>query len=187
MSTRFHPLTYADLERARETSQERIELIEGELYVTASPALGHQDVLALLYVVLREAVVLPGLGRVYFAPVDVRLAEHTIVQPDLVVVLSDRSHILTPARIEGAPSLVVEILSRSTTAYDREIKRQTYARHGIPEYWMVDAKSAAVTVCSDPRDGRYERDVTFNDVAVSATIPGLSVDLEELFASVPDV
>ncbi|MCC7022317.1 MAG: Uma2 family endonuclease [Thermomicrobiales bacterium] len=186
MSTRFHPLTYADLERARETSQERIELIEGELYVTASPSLKHQDVSALFNAAFREAVARPGLGRVYYAPVDVRLAEHTIVQPDLVVVLSDRSHILTPARIEGAPSLVVEILSPSTSAYDRETKRQTYARHDVPEYWMVDAKRATVTVCSDPRDGCYQRDVTFNDVAVSATIPRLSVDLEELFASVPD-
>ena len=117
---------------------------------------------------------------------DVRLAEHTIVQPDLVVVLADRRHILTASRVEGAPSLVVEIISPSTSAYDRETKRRTYAQHEVPEYWLVNAEAQTLTVCSEPRDGRYRRETVFADMAVSATIPGLSADLEALFASVPD-
>jgi Uma2 family endonuclease len=178
-------LTSEDLFRIRETSDERLELIEGELFVTPAPSLGHQDVSANCYTWLRRAIVEPGRGRVYYAPADVRLAENTIVQPDLVVVLSDRFNILTRSRIEGAPNLVIEIVSPSTTTYDRVTKRGVYARYGVPGYWLVDFEARTVTVFSDPRDGRYQRETEYGDTAVSATIPELSVDLADLFAMVP--
>ena len=184
MAVQSRSLTYEDLDRLRETRDERLELIEGELFVTPAPSLGHQDVSANLHVWLRRDIVEPGLGRVYYAPVDVRLAENTIVQPDLVVVLNDRLGILTRPRIEGAPSLVIEIVSPSTT-YDRVTKRSVYARVGVPEYWLVDFEAWTVTVFSDPSDGRYQRETEYGDTAVSATIPGLTVDLADLFAKVP--
>ena len=185
MSILSRPLTYDDLERVREESNERFELIDGELFVTPAPSLGHQDIVGNLYVVLRRAVFESGLGRVYLAPVDVRLDELTIVQPDLVVVLSDRHRILTAPRVEGPPSLAVEIISPSTRAYDRVRKRNLYARYSVPEYWLVDAEAETVTIYSDPRDGRYLAQQMASDVAVSATIPGLSADLTALFAQVP--
>jgi Uma2 family endonuclease len=185
MAIQSQRLTYEDLQRLREIRDERLELIEGELFVTPAPSLGHQDVSANCYSWLRRDIVLPGRGRVYYAPVDVRLAENTIVQPDLVVVLSDRIELLTPPRIEGAPSLVIEIVSPSTTTYDRVTKRGVYARNGVPEYWLVDFEAWTVTVFSDPRDGRYQLETGYGDTVVSATIPGLSVDLADLFAMVP--
>lgn len=185
MAVQSQFLTYEDLERLRETRDERLELIEGELFVTPAPSLNHQDVLANTYSFFRRTIAEPGLGRVYFAPVDVRLAETTIVQPDLVVVLTDRLQSLTRPRVEGAPSLVIEIVSPSTTNYDRVTKRGVYARYGVPEYWLVDFYAWTVTVFSDPRDCRYQRETDFGDTAVSATISGLSVDLADLFAMVP--
>jgi Uma2 family endonuclease len=185
MAVQSQPLTYEDLQRLRETRDERLELIEGELFVTPAPSLNHQDVLANAYSHFRRAIVEPGLGRVYFAPVDVRLAETTIVQPDLVVVLTDRLQTLTRPRVEGAPSLVVEIVSPSTTTSDRVTKRGVYARYGVPEYWLVDYEAWTVIVFNDPRDGRYQIDIEYGDTAVSATIPGLSVALADLFAMVP--
>jgi Uma2 family endonuclease len=182
MSAVSRSLTYDDLERARETSADRFELIEGELFVTPAPALRHQDILGNLYVPMRQAVQDPGLGRVYLAPVDVRLAEHTIVQPDLVVVLGDRSRILGQLRIDGAPSLIVEIASPSTSTRDLGIKRDLYARHGVPEYWFTDTDARTMTIFSNPRDGRYHGETVATDVAVSVTIPGVSVDLAALFA-----
>ncbi len=185
MSIISRSLTYDDLERMRESSDQRLELIEGELFVIPAPSLGHQDILGSLYAVLRRAVFEPGFGRVYLAPVDVRLAANTVVQPDLVVVLSDRARILTAPRVEGAPSLAVEIVSPSTSTYDRVTKRNLYAQHGVPEYWLVDQDARTVTIFSDPRDDRYQNETVASDVAVSATIPGVSVDLEALFAPVP--
>jgi len=69
---------------------------------------------------------------------DVQLFKHDILQPDLVVVLKDRQHIITHSRIEGTPDLVVEILSQSTATRDRKLKRATYQKAGVREYWIVD-------------------------------------------------
>ena len=185
MAIQSRSLTYDDLQRMRETSNDRLELIDGELFVTPSRSPMHQDISGNLYTVFRNVVFESGRGRVYFAPLDVRLADNTIVQPDLIIILSDRRPVLTAARIEGTPSLAVEIISPSTSAYDRVTKRNLYARYGVPEYWLVDPEAETVTIFSDPRDGRYRTEQVMSDVAVSATIPGLSADLKALFAPVP--
>ncbi len=184
MAVQSQSLTYDDLQRMREASNDRFELIEGELFVTPSPTPMHQDIAGSLYILFRNVVFDSGRGRVYFAPLDIRLAETTIVQPDLIIILRDRP-ILTPARVEGGPSLAVEIISPSTSEYDRVTKRNLYAQYGVPEYWLVDPEAETVTVFSDPRDGRYRAEQTTSDVAISATIPELSADLKALFAPVP--
>jgi Uma2 family endonuclease len=184
MAIQSRSLTYDDLQRMRETRHERLELIDGELFVTPSPTPMHQDILGNLYTIFRRIVLDTGRGHVYFAPLDIRFAEATIVQPDLIIVLHDRP-VLTTARVEGVPSLAVEIISPSTSAYDRVTKRNLYARYEVPEYWLIDPEAETVTIFSAPQDGRYQAEQTVSDVAVSATIPGLSADLKALFAPVP--
>ncbi len=149
MAIQSRSLTIDDLQRMRDASNDRFELIEGEQFVTPSPSPLHQDISGSLYTLFRSVVFESGHGRVYFAPLDVRLAENTIVQPNLIVILSDRS-VLTEARVEGAPSLVVEIISPSTSDYDRVTKRNLYAENGVPEYWIVDPDAETVTIYSDP-------------------------------------
>ena len=65
------------------------------------------------------------------------------------------------------------------------MKRNLYARYGVPEYWLIDPEKATVTIFSDPQRGRYRSEQTTSDIAISATIPGLSADLKALFAPVP--
>jgi Uma2 family endonuclease len=185
MAIQSRPLTYDDLQRMRETRDERLELIDGELFVTPSPSPMHQDISGNLYTLFRNVVFESGRGRAYYAPLDVRLDENTVVQPDLIIILSDRSPVLTTARVEGVPSLAVEIISPSTSAYDRVTKRDVYARSSVPEYWLVDPDAKTVTIFSDPQDGRYQTEQTVSDVSISATIPELSADLKALFAPVP--
>jgi len=185
MAIQSRPLTYDDLQRMQETRDERLELIDGELFVTPSPSPMHQDISGNLYTLFRNVVFESGRGRAYYAPLDVRLDENTIVQPDLIIILSDRSPVLTTARVEGVPSLTVEIISPSTSAYDRVTKRNLYAQHRVPEYWLVDPEAKTVTVFSDPRDGHYRAEQVMSDVVISATIPELSADLKALFAPVP--
>jgi Uma2 family endonuclease len=185
MAIQSRPLTYDDLQRMRETRDERLELIDGELFVTPSPSPMHQDISGNLYTLFRNVVFESGRGRAYYAPLAVRLDENTVVQPDLIIILSDRSPVLTTARVEGVPSLAVEIISPSTSAYDRVTKRDVYARSSVPEYWLVDPDAKTVTIFSDPQDGRYQTEQTVSDVAISATIPELSADLKALFAPVP--
>jgi Uma2 family endonuclease len=185
MATRARSLTYDDLQRMRETRDERLELIEGEIIVTPSPSLMHQIVVHRLGVLLDRAIVESGLGLVIGAPFDVYLDEQTVPQPDLMVVLRDRERVLGSARLESAPSLAIEIISPSSATRDRVTKRNLYARYGVPEYWLVDPDAKTVTIFSDPQDGRYQAEQAVSDVAISATIPGLSADLKALFAPVP--
>ena len=87
-----------------------------------------------------------GHGWVFFSPTDVVLSEHDTVQPDLVFVSREREHIITDANIQGAPDLVVEILSPSTASRDWRDKLDLYERHGVAEYWLVDPVSEIVWV-----------------------------------------
>ena len=68
-------------------------------------------------------------------------------QPDLLFVSNERAHILfNGANVRGAPDLVIEILSPSTTGRDRSLKRALYARYGVSEYWLVNPDARTVTV-----------------------------------------
>ena len=128
--------------------------------------------------------------RVYLAPLDVRLPDadeedarvRTVVQPDLVVVC-DRAKIDT-AGVRGAPDLLVEILSPSTAYKDQTRKLELYQRHGVREYWIVNPEVASVMVCRLGADGRYGRPevVLGNETLRASAIPGLTVNLPEVFA-----
>ncbi len=186
MAIQSRSLTYDDLQRMRETRDERLELIDGELFVTPSPTPMHQYVSGRLQYHFQQRVRELGFGLVFDAPLDVRLEKRTIVQPDLIIILPDRRPIVTGERVEGAPSLAVEILSPSTRTVDRTTKRDIYARYGVPEYWLVDTEARTVTVCSDPHEGRYRVERVSRDNAVSEIISGMSADLTELFAPIPE-
>ena len=185
MALQSRSFTYDDLQRMRETRDERLELIEGEIIVTPSPSPLHQLVVHRLAVLLDRAIVESDLGLVLESPLDVFLAARNVFQPDLIVLLRDRIQLIGSAKVESAPSLAVEVISPSTSAYDRVTKRDVYARFSVPEYWLVDPDAKTVTIFSDPQDGRYQAEQTVSDVAISATIPELSADLKALFAAVP--
>jgi Uma2 family endonuclease len=136
-------LNYQDYE-ALPNDGRRYEIHAGELSGTPAPDPLHQETLGNLYVGLRDHVVRRRLGRIFLAPLDVILADVGIVQPDLIFIAHDRASLLTPRGIEGAPTLVVEILSASTIQIDRHAKLQLYARHGVPCYWIVDPGSRLV-------------------------------------------
>ena len=136
-------LTYKEYE-ALPADGRRYEIHEGELSVTPAPSPHHQMVSRNLFRFLDHHVRSRRLGEVLFAPVDVILSETIIVQPDLVYLDRERLGVISRRGIEGAPTLVVEILSPSTTVIDRSTKRQLYARSGVPFYWLVDPESRAI-------------------------------------------
>jgi Uma2 family endonuclease len=138
-------LTYRDYE-ALPADGRRYELHDGELSVTPAPGTRHQRVSSALNSILRTHVTSHGLGEVLYAPIDVILADTTVVQPDLVYLEPARAHLVSDRGIEGPPTLVIEILSPSTTTIDRSRKRQLYADHGIPYYWLVDPESRTIEV-----------------------------------------
>lgn len=117
----------------------RYEIIEGDLYVTPAPSPLHQRVSRRLQRKLEDYSGERGLGEVFDAPIDLILTRHDVVQPDLLVV-ADPSQV-SQRGIEGAPLLVVEILSPSTRSQDRTVKARRYAALGIPHYWIVDPEA----------------------------------------------
>src|SRR5262249_30441792 len=97
-------LTYEDYVLFPEDRQ-RHEILDGEHYVTPAPTWGHQASSGNLFMKLAPFVREHRLGKVYFAPVDVLLSKHDIVQPDLLFISNERMPILTEANAQGAPDL----------------------------------------------------------------------------------
>lgn len=181
-----NPLTYEDLWRIREASDERLEIIEGELFATPPATPMHQVILGRLAVLFDRAMGAPRVGEVLPAMLDVRLANDTVVQPDLMILLAGRLKLIAEWGIDGPPNLLAEIVSAFSGVRDGAWKRDLYARHSIPEYWLVDPEKHTVTVFTDPCDAGYRTNIVSSDVAISATIPGLPADLAPLFTSIFD-
>ncbi len=159
----------------------RAELIAGELYMTPAPSAWHQDVAANLLQALRPFVRQHRMGNVWTAPLDVHLPSADIVQPDLIFVRIEKRDIVR-SWIHGAPDLLVEIVSPSNAERDRLVKRTLYEQNGVPEYWIVDADVCAVEVLRLDKDsyvpaGWFASDTTL----VSAELPGLQLDIDEVF------
>ena len=112
MATRI-VLTYADLV-AMPADGKRYELHEGEIYMTAAPRPRHQQVVGNLHLILAAHVRRLGLGEVFLSPIDVILADVTVVEPDLVYLDAARLGRVSDRGIEGPPTLAIEVLSPST-------------------------------------------------------------------------
>jgi Uma2 family endonuclease len=172
--------TYADY-AALPDDGNRYEIIAGVLYMTPAPGTGHQSVSARLVTFLVTHVEFAGLGRVFAAPVDVELAPDTVVQPDIVVILSANLDRITPSRIIGAPDLVVEILSPGTAGYDRREKQDAYARAGVGEYWIVDPGAQTVELLTLDQGGYRSHGVFRGQARLPSSVVTLPVPIERFF------
>ena len=173
-------LTYEDY--AKTPDDERWELIDGELVVAPAPNMEHQSIQSAVGVAVANFVINRGLGRLFFSPTDVKLSEHNTVQPDLVFVSKEREHIITHANIQGAPDLVVEILSPSTARRDWRDKFDLYQRHGVKECWLIDPVSRMVWIFL-LTDGVFNEVGTYgeDETLKSPTLEGFEINLAEVF------
>ncbi len=171
----------------------RIELIdgvvvypfgwEGEAAVSPAPDLSHQLVAARVFTLLSRLI--PG-GTLLFAPVDFRLDDNTVIQPDVLWIAPDSAC----ARREGGgyrgvPDLAVQVLSPATAKHDRVYKFRAYETHGCREYWLADPANVYLEVWT-LRGSRFERLGVFagDDVFESPALGGRSVPVQEIFAPV---
>lgn len=159
------------------------ELIRGELVMTASASVLHQRIIRRLLRLLDEHVSTRDLGEVFVSPIDVHLTDEDTPQPDLAYVARERLGIVGEQAIEGAPDLVVEVLSPSTAYYDLRTKKHLYAEAGVAEYWIVDPIEASVEVYRGV-DGAFDlhRRAKGSDRARSALLGDLAVSPSALFA-----
>ena len=173
-------LTYADY--LKTSDDERYELLNGELVMSPSPKEIHQYILGNLYLKLGASVRERSLGKVYFSPFDVVLSDTNVVQPDLLFVSNARAAIITADNVQGAPDLVVEVLSPATAERDGTLKLDLYAQYGVKEYWIVDPDAGTMTVLLRGESGFdvsgvYGKGQTMR----SPMLEGFSVALEEVF------
>jgi Uma2 family endonuclease len=160
--------------------QER-EVLRGELVVTPAPNFAHQRSIAEIGSQIRNWVREHDLGEYAYAPVDVVLADDTVVQPDFVYVADERFDELYDGHgLTGAPDLVIEVLSPATVSRDRTTKREIYAEAGVRWLVHVDPEARTVEVFELGDDGRYSLAESACDEEnfEIGLFPGLTVELE---------
>jgi Uma2 family endonuclease len=161
----------------------RYEVLNGELYMTPPPAIQHQFASANLFSALRDFVQRHSLGYVLYAPCGVYLPTHPVpVQPDILFIHAERRGIIGAEYIEGAPDLVVEVLSPSNWLYDRREKFQAYQKAGVPEYWIVDYRARTIDVFFLEK-GTYTLLDQYGagEIARSRILEGFEVAVSEVF------
>ena len=180
-------VSYEEFLEISEKSTQRMELINGEIYLLASPNIGHQEILGRLYLLFNDYF--KGKKcRVFLAPFDVRLKKKDIktpdvMQPDVLVACDLENNVTEKGRYMGTPTLVVEILSDSTRNKDMVDKLNSYMLSGVKEYWIVDTRHESILIYefNDCDIGRFK---TFEkgDAASSLVFNGLSADVDSLFS-----
>lgn len=160
----------------------RYEILEGELLMSPSPNTKHQIVLLNLAAVLNSFVERNNLGQIFIAPYDVVLSKYDVVQPDIIFISSKNTKMIKPTHLEGAPDLVIEIISPGSAQRDRIIKRKIYALHGVKEYWLVHPEKERVQMLRLEK-GELQRitELTGEDILTSPLLSGLEIQLTDIF------
>jgi Uma2 family endonuclease len=161
-------------------SKNQNELVDGQLIMMAPPLLAHQRISVELSRQISNFL-LNKSGEVFTAPFGVRLfkEKHTALQPDLTVVC-DTSKLYCEGCV-GAPDMVVEILSDSSSSYDKKVKLNLYLEAGVKEYWIVDPDDASVMALR-LENGKYVASAFGReDLADVAVLQGCVIDLASVF------
>lgn len=177
----YRAADYAELEEGAP-----YELIRGRLIMSPSPTSLHQIVVGQLFRHL-DSIADKSEGTTVLAPMDVRFSDDTILQPDALYLSAERRQLLKD-RVEGAPDLVVEILSPGTGRRDRTEKLDLYAKYEVPEYWIVDPATQVFDFylldSAEQGGGKYVVQQQPNDRYQSPRLPEIEIDLAAFWAAV---
>jgi len=122
-----------------------VELINGELFMTPSPNINHQTISSELHYQIKDFLKNNNQGQIFTAPIDLKLSEEDLTIPDLVFVDNTRLQIIGEQSINGAPNLIIEIVS-TNKKQDYIIKKELYQKFKIDEYWIVDPTEKLILV-----------------------------------------
>jgi Uma2 family endonuclease len=182
--SRRHRITVNEYHRMAELGllapDARVELIEGEIIDMAPIGKAHTSVVDQLNRLLVRAVGDDAIVRVQGS---VRLSQMSEPEPD-VVLLKPRSDFYRNEYASGGDTLLVIEVSDSTLRYDRDVKVPLYARHGVPEVWIVDLQNDQLLVYGSLSDGAYGRQTsaTRPETMFVTALPGVTVDLASVWA-----
>jgi Uma2 family endonuclease len=180
-----HRITVRDYHRMAEigvlAADARVELIDGEIIDMAPIGRDHQSIVDRLNRLFVRAVGDDAIVRVQGS---IRLSEWSEPEPD-VVLLAPRPDFYRGAFASGEDALLVVEVSDTTLRYDRDVKAPLYARHGVPEVWVIDVEHEALLIHGELRDGGYARHATQvrPGAAIAERLPHVTLDLSALFGS----
>lgn len=162
-------------------TRRRVELSGGNLEVLPMPTQSHELIVQFLFLALHAFVTAADLGRVLFAGIHVQLWPEKIRMPDVIFMKREHADRRHNDFWEGA-DLVMEVVSKADPARDLVVKREEYARAGIPEYWIVDPREETITVLTLDGD-RYREHGLFRreESAASVLLAGFHVSVSEVF------
>jgi Uma2 family endonuclease len=176
--------TYEDMQ-AKLPAESRYEVINSELIdMSPTPNSEHQEISAELGFLLLTFVKNKKSGKVLFAPMDVKLDQSNVVQPDILFVSNSNLKIITKKCVEGVPDLTVEIISPSSHYRDTVEKKALYERFGVKEYWLIDPANRVIEVFS-LQNNQYglHAFVAEEGTATSALLEGFEVHSSDLFTT----
>ncbi|MCR4339732.1 MAG: Uma2 family endonuclease [Gemmatimonadaceae bacterium] len=162
---------------------QRREIIDGELFVSPSPAWSHQEIADELAHALREYLRRHRFAKVLTAPADVVFGPRTLVQPDILVVPLVEGRMPRDYQDAGRLLIAAEVLSPGTARRDRGVKRLLYQRENVAEYWIVDADARLIERWR-PGDERPEVITIRMEWNPSGAAEPFLLDVQEFFASV---
>jgi len=162
---------------------EPVELIRGELVMSPAPKSSHQIVVVLL-TELFSGICRKSGGVALCAPSDVILSDDTILQPDVFYIAKERRGIVGD-RINGAPDLVIEVLSTGAERRDRVAKLDAYACYGVPEFWIIDYKARMIDFLLLD-SGRYVMMKAAENRYQSPRLPEVQIDLATFWREVAE-
>ena len=172
--------TYADYYGIND--DKRYEVMEGDIMMVPAPATRHQKISGRIYRIMANFVFDNGLGEIFDAPTDVVLSDDVVVQPDILFISKERAGIIGEQAIMGAPDLVVEIISPSSSFNDSVRKRELYQKFGVKEYWLVFPDEKAIEVLT-LEDGIYRELCSAKEEGAvrSKLLQGFEVELKGVF------
>jgi Uma2 family endonuclease len=170
----------------------RYEIIEGVLYVSKSPSMPHQWIVASLFGVLGNPAKNSRLAYSFIAPFGVFMPGCDPVQPDFVLVLKERAdaeRLIRERGLYGVPDVIVEVLSPGNASYDTDVKMRAYARAGVPEYAIIDPETRTLRYHRLANEGEYAPALEFDGAQSFAfkCLPQFSFLIGDLFAGMPGI
>ena len=120
------------------------QLINNQIIIAPTPLDIHQQVLGEIFFGLATCVKKYNSGQIRIALYDVFLSPKNVFQPDICFIANENLHKIEKDGLHGAPDLVVEVLSPSTSKYDLDEKKDVYERYGVKEYFIVEPATKSV-------------------------------------------
>ncbi len=159
----------------------KAEYVDGKVIVHSPVSTRHSDVVLFLAGLMRVIVQQRNLGRVSGPEVQVRLRPGLRRVPDLLFVAQERADVIKPTLVEGAPDLIVEIVSPDSVERDWRDKYLEYQMAGVGEYWVIDLAYQRMAVYRRDEHGRYQAVAAEEGVHCSQALPGFWLRAEWLW------